>query len=99
MLCSAKTQHKTFSVRVASYVQILFMNCNNTEDLLLFLVYINDLQSVFSIFHNKSKHNFTDNTHLIFPSKKLGIIESVIVMNHELRFNMVAKSCHEEHDT
>ena len=45
---------------------------------LLFLLYINDLQSVFS---KSVVHPFADDTNLLFPAKKLGTIESVI--NHE----------------
>ena len=47
---------------------------------LLFLLYINDLQSVFS---KSIAHHFADDTNLLFPAKKLGTIESVI--NHELK--------------
>ena len=46
---------------------------------LLFLHYINDLES----FSSKSViHHFADDTDLLVPSKKLGTIESVIT--HEL---------------
>ena len=47
---------------------------------LLFLIYINDLQSVFS---KSVVHHFADDTNLSFPANKLGKIESV--NNHELR--------------
>ena len=47
---------------------------------LLFVIYINDLQSVFS---KSVVHHFADDTNLLFPAKKLGTIESVT--NHELR--------------
>ena len=47
---------------------------------LLFLLYINNLQSVFS---KCVVHHFADNTKLLFSAKKLGAIESVI--NHELK--------------
>ena len=47
---------------------------------MLFLLYINDLQSVFS---KSIAHHFADDTNLLFPAKKLGTIESVI--NHELK--------------
>ena len=47
---------------------------------MLFLLYINDLQSVFS---KSVVHHFADDTNLLFPAKKLGTIESVI--NHELK--------------
>ena len=47
---------------------------------LLFLLYIYDLQSAFS---KSITRNFADNTNLIFLSKKLGTIESVI--NNELK--------------
>ena len=47
---------------------------------LLFLLYINDLNSVF----NKARTiHFADNTHLSYASKKLSTIESV--MNCELK--------------
>ena len=46
---------------------------------LLFLFYINDLQSVFS---KLVVHHFSDDSNLLFSAKKLGAIESVI--NHEL---------------
>ena len=47
---------------------------------LLFLLYINDLNSVF----NKAiTMHFADDTHLSYPSKKLSTIESVI--NSELK--------------
>ena len=51
---------------------------------LSFLLYINDLQCAFSI-----SHSFADDTNLIFLSKKLGTIGSVInnrsVINNELK--------------
>ena len=47
---------------------------------LLFLLYINDLQSVFS---KSIIHYFADDTNLLFSAKKLGTIESAI--NHELK--------------
>ena len=47
---------------------------------LLFLVYINDLQGVFS---KSMIHNLADNTNLLFPAKKLGTIKSVV--NHQLK--------------
>ena len=47
---------------------------------LLFLLYINDLQSAFA---NSVVHHFTDDTNLLFPAKKLGTIKSFI--NHELK--------------
>ena len=47
---------------------------------LLFLLHINDLQSVFS---KSVIHHFADDTNLLFSAKKLGTIESVI--NHELK--------------
>ena len=47
---------------------------------LLFLLYINDLNSVF----NKTiTIHFGDDIHLSYPSKKLSTVESVI--NHELK--------------
>ena len=45
----------------------------------LFLLYVNYLQSAFS---KLVVHHFTDDSDLLFPGKKLGLIESV--MNHEL---------------
>ena len=50
-----------------------------------FLLYRNDIQSVFS---KSDVHRFEDDTNLIFPVKKLGTIESVI--NHGFS-PMVAK--------
>ena len=47
---------------------------------MLFLLYINDLQSVFS---KSIIHYFADDTNLLFSAKKLGTIESAI--NHELK--------------
>ena len=47
---------------------------------LLFLIYVNDLQSVFS---KSVVHHFADDTNLLFPAKKLGTIESVV--KHELK--------------
>ena len=47
---------------------------------LLFLVYINDLQTIFS---KSIVHHFADDTNLLYPNKKLGSIESV--MNQELK--------------
>ena len=47
---------------------------------MLFLLYINDIQSVF---FKINVHHFADDTNLLFPAKKLGTIESVI--NHELK--------------
>ena len=47
---------------------------------LLFPLYINDLQSIFS---QSVLHHFTDGTNLFFPTKKIGTTESVI--NHELK--------------
>ena len=47
---------------------------------LVFLLYINDLQSVLS---NLVAHHFQDNTNLLLSAKKLGTIESFI--NHELK--------------
>ena len=47
---------------------------------LLFLLYINDLQSVFS---KSVVHHFADDTNLLFPAKKLGTIESII--NYQLK--------------
>ena len=47
---------------------------------LLFPLYINDLQCVFS---KSIIHSFEDDTNLTFSSKKLGPIESVI--NNELK--------------
>ena len=46
----------------------------------MFLIYINGLQSIFS---KSIVHHFADDTNLLFPSKKIGTIESV--MNHELK--------------
>ena len=50
---------------------------------LLFLLYINDLQSAFS---KSITRSFADDTNLIFSSKKLGTIESVI--NNELKHSV-----------
>ena len=47
---------------------------------MLFLLYINDLQSVFS---KSAVHPFADHPNLLFPAKKLRSIEYVI--NHELK--------------
>ena len=47
---------------------------------LLFLIYINDLHQVFK---KCIVHHFADDTNLIFPSKKIGTIESVV--NYELK--------------
>ena len=47
---------------------------------LLFLVYINDLQRVFS---KSIIHHLADDTNLLFPAKNLGTIESVV--NYELK--------------
>ena len=47
--------------------------------ILLFFLYINDLQSIFS---KSALHHFPDDTNLLFPDKKLDPIESVT--NHEL---------------
>ena len=47
---------------------------------LLFYLYINDLQNVFS---KSVVHHFADDTNLLFPAKKRGATESVI--NHELK--------------
>ena len=47
---------------------------------LLFLLYINDLKSAFA---KSVVHDFTDDTNLLFPAKKLGTIKSVI--NHKLK--------------
>ena len=46
---------------------------------LLFLLYVNDLQFVFS---KSAIRHFADDTNLLFPAKKLGTNESVI--SHEL---------------
>ena len=48
--------------------------------LLLFLLYITDLQSLFS---KSVVHHFANDTNLLFPAEKLGTTESVI--NHELK--------------
>ena len=42
---------------------------------LLFLIYINDLNTIFS---RAKVHHFADDTNLMFASKKLGTIESVV---------------------
>ena len=42
---------------------------------MLFLLYINDLQSAFL---KSVVHPFADDTNLLFPAKKLGTIKSVI---------------------
>ena len=47
---------------------------------MLFILYINGLQSVFL---KSDVHHFADDTNLLFPAKKRGTIESVI--NHELK--------------
>ena len=47
---------------------------------LLFLIYINDLHRVFD---KCIVHHFADDTNLIFPSKKVGTIESTV--NNELK--------------
>ena len=47
---------------------------------LLFLIYINDLHKIFT---KATIHHFADDTNLMFSSKKLGTIESVV--NHELK--------------
>ena len=47
---------------------------------MLFYLYINDLQNVFS---KSVVHHFADDTNLLFPAKKPGATESVI--NHELK--------------
>ena len=52
----------------------------STLDPLLFLLHINDLQCVFS---RSIIHPLTDDTNLIFSSKKLGTIKSFI--NNELK--------------
>ena len=52
----------------------------STSGPLLFLLYINDLQSVFS---KSITHHFADDANLLFPSKELGTIESAI--SHELK--------------
>ena len=52
----------------------------STLDPLLFLLHINDLQCVFS---RSIIHRLADDTNLIFSSKKLGTIKSVI--NNELK--------------
>ena len=53
---------------------------DSTLGVLVFLLYINDLQSVFlkPVFHN-----FADDTNVLVPAKELGTIESAI--NHELK--------------
>ena len=47
---------------------------------LIFLVYINNFQSIFS---KPIVHKFADDNNLLLPSKKLGTIKSL--MNHELK--------------
>ena len=47
---------------------------------MLFLLYITDLQSLFS---KSVVHHFANDTNLLFPAEKLGTTESVI--NHELK--------------
>ena len=51
---------------------------------LLFLIYINDLHDVFE---ESQVHHFADDTNLLFSSKNLSTIESVV--NHEFK-----TSCH-----
>ena len=51
----------------------------STLGALLFLVYIDDLQSVFS---KSILHNFADDSNLLLPSKNLGTFEPA--MNHDL---------------
>ena len=50
---------------------------------LLFLLYINDLQSVFS---KSAVHHFANGTNLLLTAKKLGTTESDI--NHELKLSV-----------
>ena len=52
----------------------------STLDPLIFLVYINNFQNIFS---KSIVHNFGDDNNLLFPSKRLGTINSL--MNHELK--------------
>ena len=53
---------------------------------LLFLLYINDLQNVFS---KSAVHHFADDTNLLFPARKLGTTESVI--------NQTTKTVHSDY--
>lgn len=47
---------------------------------LLFLIYVNDLQSIFS---HSIIHHFADDTNLLFSGKKLSTIEAIV--NYELK--------------
>ena len=61
--------------------QVLFNSRQgSTLGPLIFLVYINNFQGIFS---KPIEHKFADDNNLLLPSKKLGTIKSL--MNHELK--------------
>ena len=64
--------------------EIKQVQCNSRQGStlgpLVFIVYINNFQSIFS---KSIVHKFADDNNLLLPSKKLGTIKSL--MNHELK--------------
>ena len=83
-LQSFLVNQKQYAYIIGSCSDIKQVLCNSRQGStlgpLIFLVYINNFQSIFS---KPIVHKFADDNNLLLPSKKLGTIKSL--MNHELK--------------